>query len=94
VNFAKGTDKTVLNQVVGGHDIARQDSRVTRQKRDESFELMVEVSVFPVRPTGSLSITTTAPIVMPSRAGSCQIHIRHQEVAARCTRGFGKDLGR
>jgi len=88
VNFAKGTDKTVLNQVVGGDDIARQGSRVTRQTRDKCFELIIEVSVFPVRSPGSLGTRTTVLTVMLTRAGSRQIHIRHQGVATRCIRAF------
>jgi hypothetical protein len=75
VDFPEGADKAVLNQIVGGDEIARQGPRVTRQTRDQNFDFAVEVSIFSGRPTGSLTAEPTA--LVATRVRICKRHVHN-----------------
>jgi len=45
VNFLKRTGETVLDKIVGGDDVARQNPRPAPQRWDQGYDFFVQISI-------------------------------------------------
>ena len=45
VKFPEGTGEALLDEILRGRDIARQNPRIARQPRNQGFDLLVKVVI-------------------------------------------------
>ena len=82
MNFAEGTGKTLLDEILGGRDIARQNPSIPRQPRDQGFDPLEKVVIDRIRsrstgpPSGVIGRVALCCVLV----GNVQIHHVHHRL--------------